>query len=348
MDGVLKEDICRALRDPDHQARIKRWIENGRAIRILVTGKTGAGKTTLVNAIIGADVEQAGESLDPETKEVREFQVDIDGVTVTVFDSPGLQDGTGNEKQCLADMERKCKEVDLVLYCNSMNENRILEGDIRAVAQLTQALGESFWKRTIFVLTFADKVKLPPNTKETECDFFAKRVEQWEDALRSLIARQPGVSQDTAQNIPVVPTGASSPTTWPGCDNWLANLWFACLERTSPDAQPALLRINWKRLKPVELLKRGDTESAKPYDQPIPVSLESPFVVFGRSILQTAEPLVREFLGIQAQAMEVGLLGRQVGSYVGRGFGAFGGEVGGTLGAILTQLVAQYVKKHLK
>ena len=340
----MEAKIRQALNDPDHQARIGRWLENGRSIRVLVTGKTGVGKSTLVNGIVGAEVAKVGSTLDPETTEVKDFRAVIDGVTVIVFDSPGLQDGTGNEKQYLADLEKKCKEVDLVLYCTAMNETRIRAEDAKAVRTLTQALGESFWKHAIFVLTFANCVELPPRKKQAEfSEFFCDKVQQWEKRLKDLVAQQlePEVAT-CAEDIPVVLAGNASTPSLPNCSSWLAKLWFTCLERTATDAQPALLKINWRRLKAVERVKSEDVETKPLHQQPIPIVEGSPYANFGRVVLQNAQPLLRQLLGLQQQSGAN--LSPLVCQFANKLFGkGLGGEIGGAVGTIFVQLILKYL-----
>ena len=129
-----------------------------REIRILVTGKTGTGKSALINGIMGLNVTKEGDSLDPTTTTVDKFKRMVRGIPMIVFDSPGLQDGTKNEKQYLSDMERKCKEVDLVLYTLRMSDKRLHSDDTNAMEKLTHAFGEQFWANAMFVLTFANDV----------------------------------------------------------------------------------------------------------------------------------------------------------------------------------------------
>ena len=82
---------------------------------ILVTGKTGAGKSLLVNGLIGKNVTEEGSSLDPITMKIEQFNRIVQGVPVLIFDSPGLRAGTENEKQYLLEVEQKCKK--LTLFC---------------------------------------------------------------------------------------------------------------------------------------------------------------------------------------------------------------------------------------
>lgn len=65
----------------------QQWEQLDRnSIRILVTGKTGTGKSALINGLIGDDVAQEGDTLDPTTSEVQEIKQMVHGISLSIFD----------------------------------------------------------------------------------------------------------------------------------------------------------------------------------------------------------------------------------------------------------------------
>ena len=236
-----------------------------RRLRILVTGKTGVGKSALVNSIVGENWAKEGLSLDPQTREVREYKNtrDIDHgttkdvVEVTIFDSPGLQDCTENRVAYLEDMKKKCEEVDLNLYCINMNNHNMSADDSNAILTLSNAFGmDNFWKNTLFVLTFANKFgqhDRPPNESLPELiDAFKELLKAWTENLHQELIRI-GISEEVAKGVPVIPAGYHA-DQYPSLldrEYWLSPLWWQCLSRTSDSrfAKLSLLEINWKRLR---------------------------------------------------------------------------------------------------
>lgn len=86
---------------PEQAKRVLEWMTKS-GLHIVVTGKTGAGKSTLLNTFLGFDVFTEGDSFDTVTKHVKEYKYTRNGVKITVWDCPGLQDNSENEDQYLA------------------------------------------------------------------------------------------------------------------------------------------------------------------------------------------------------------------------------------------------------
>ena len=244
-----------------------------RTIHILITGKTGTGKSALINGIIGTNASKEGGLLNPMTSKVEEYKRTARGVKMLVYDSPGLQDGTKKEKAYLLDMEKKCKSVDLVLYTIRMSDQRINVGDIEAMKKLTTAFGEEFWARTMFVLTFANEVRDPEDPEDDSSNqaFFEKRLRTWKEKLPDTVMKKLNVTKKVAKGIPIVPAGYHKNIHLPGCRYWFSQFWRVMFDRMKEytnDGSTFLLQFNKDRFKRAYEVTAEDLKKAI-HEQPI-------------------------------------------------------------------------------
>jgi len=65
-------------------------------------------------------------------------------VEITVFDTPGLADGTGNEEEYLRKIKEKVTDFDVFIFCTEMNTTRFRNDDIKTVEKLTARLVRSY------------------------------------------------------------------------------------------------------------------------------------------------------------------------------------------------------------
>ena len=213
-------------------------MKSSKTFDIVITGKTGSGKTALINGLIDRKVGEEGEALTRgRTQHVEPKELSInDDVVAKIWDTPGLQDGTDEEDWYLDEMKQYCSDCNLFIYCVNMSQRRLDAAEIAAMGKLTETFGKDFWKKVLFVLTFANSVEhfCPPEHDVRE--YFERGVKDWHDMLaRKLVDF--GVEQEIAEKIVVVPTGyskplKSNPDPWhlPGISNWFQNFWCKCAE----------------------------------------------------------------------------------------------------------------------
>lgn len=257
------------------------WFQNSNEVRIFITGKTGVGKSTLINGLIGAAVAKEGGMLDPETTEVKsyekEFDLKEDGyVKVTVLDSPGLQDGTSNEPWYLTNIKEKCSGIDICIYCVSMMETRFFKGcaDITAIKKLTESLGKEMWENALFVLTFANLAEdsdsqILDADDEEKTKLFQDKIQLWKNKLAGALVEEAGLDEETANGIIVVPAGHANVPALLDRHHWLSPFWFATVHAMKPRAQPAMIKLNTHRI--VENPKEVRSEDLQKFvhEQPI-------------------------------------------------------------------------------
>lgn len=202
-------------------------------IRIFVTGETGQGKSTLINSIIEKKVAKVVTGFDRCTTEVKEYKkLDVTPeISVSLFDSPGLQDNTGNEDSYIRALEEICIEADLVFYCKKMGD-RFKNDDTEAMRKLTNRFGEKFWSRVVFIFTFANKIDDDDDEDNSFQSILQDSAEKIKKHLREVIL----INHTIVDQIPFLPAGkyirdskgSQQQLQLPGIDNWLQSMLDEC------------------------------------------------------------------------------------------------------------------------
>ena len=314
---------------------IKKWIRDskGKRIEILLTGRTGTGKSTLVNGLVGGIVAEEGHGLRPQTMSVTKYPMKtIDGVEIVVWDSPGLQDGTANEKGYLAEMKAKCSNVDIVIYCikpETRSQLKDMQRDFLAIGKLTNTFGSGWWKHAIFVITYANMLETMLKTKHREQPLVEKEfhaaITSWKGRIHEALSSV-GVPKDVVCKVPVEPAGHTHKPHLPGREYWLSVLWFVFVERAKRQSQSNLIAINKKRFKHSKDTAPEDFTSQPGHQQPI--------VMDDGMVKKMAAAGIITGIGVALNGMAIGAgVGAAVGA-AGVGIGAaVGVVVGGAAGA---------------
>ncbi|MDP3010099.1 MAG: GTPase [Methylococcales bacterium] len=77
-------------------------------VNILITGATGCGKSSTINALFGENKAKVGQGVDPETMEIRKHELS----NIVLYDSPGLGDGKEADLEHAKNITAKLYETD--------------------------------------------------------------------------------------------------------------------------------------------------------------------------------------------------------------------------------------------
>lgn len=113
-----------------------------RPLDVMVTGVTGAGKSTTLNTIFKKNVATVGNGVDPETMDLDSYSLND---VFRLWDTPGLGDGVANDeihKRKLADLLYKTYSLDGNIYGWIDSAIVVLEGLNRDMGSTYTLLNE--------------------------------------------------------------------------------------------------------------------------------------------------------------------------------------------------------------
>ena len=154
---------------------------------VLVIGRTGAGKSTLINNLLGKEVASVGHTLKSETPTVNPHEGMVEGVPIAVYDTPGLGDIKGEEEEakhlCMMKDLLENGKIHLVIYCFQMNKTLMISSHVGPLRKYHK-IGVD-WKRSVIALTFADALYVPESDRKLPMSqFFDERLAFWWEGLK--------------------------------------------------------------------------------------------------------------------------------------------------------------------
>ena len=160
-------------------------LEKGqrRTFTFLLIGRTGVGKSSTINSLLGCDRASVGDD-EPETKDIQKYSYPINDVTFEVVDTPGLYDNlpeNGYDEAYLKKMKGEVSNIDCLWFVTALNMPRFGGDEQRIIQLITEAFGKEIWHHAIIVFTCADLVD--PTKYQTR---FEKRTRQIRETIRDV------------------------------------------------------------------------------------------------------------------------------------------------------------------
>ncbi|GCA86748.1 hypothetical protein NIES3806_18240 [Microcystis aeruginosa NIES-3806] len=200
-----------------------------RPLTFLEVGRTGVGKSSTINTLIGRDVAEVGH-LTATTMEVKTYNLAINDIKIQLIDTPGLCDDLEEKGNDLVYIDRIKKgvpnqEIDLVLFFSSLmaDERSVLKDEKRAIRIISEAFGKKIWEQSVIVFTCACSRNIVLYEYQND-------LKEWTKILKKEIKEYAG--EDIAEQIPSVAVDNNSETT-PDGQRWLGNLYTTSIQRIS-------------------------------------------------------------------------------------------------------------------
>ena len=281
---------------------------------VLVVGETGTGKSTLINNLMGKNVVGEGDTLHSETATITKHKLDVEGVPVTLYDTPGLSDSRSDRDSDYLHQIKgilKSGDIHLVIYCLKLSETRMRMSLIRTFQEYNN-IGVN-WEWTIITLTFADAVPVPSSERKKPGfdigHFFNDRLAEMQACITRTLVERVGVAPEVASEVTCNPSTSDPNEKLVNGERWFVPFWLDVLELLSPGAAMQFLEMRANNIDNLQLNPQDEEKLTAIMKKQIKAAARIGAIA-GGAIGMLGGPL-----GV--------LVGAGVGSAIGSGIGLF-------------------------
>ena len=146
----------------------------------LVLGRTGVGKSSLINSTFGADLAPTS-AYEACTQLPRYYSENTPFGEICLIDTPGLAEKDEQLDEhylSLVSHEIKSTRVDAILYVTRLDDTRFRPEEKRSIALMTEKIGSFIWECAWIIFTFAGSVP-----KEKRQEFYLCRLQKIESFI---------------------------------------------------------------------------------------------------------------------------------------------------------------------
>ena len=123
----------------------------------ILLGPTGAGKSSFINCITKKNECKVGDTTDSCTRDYQQVNIPHNGYVYYFVDTPGLDDGKGNDEQNIQEIDKVKKaypRMNVFIICLELNELR-LTSSLKKMLQTFMGMfpSESFWEHVLILRT---------------------------------------------------------------------------------------------------------------------------------------------------------------------------------------------------
>jgi len=319
---TMEQDIQNANLDETTKTKLLNNIMKLKKekVNLMITGATGSGKSSTINAMFDTEVAKVGVGVDPETMDIEKYELD----NLIIWDTPGLGDGKEKDIAHSKAIIKKLNEldekgeplIDLVLV--------ILDGSSRDLGTsyelinkvIIPNLGENPEKRILIAINQADmamKGRYWDYESNQPMPKLVKFLDEKAESVKRRVKEATGVEVEPIYYSAGYKDEGDSQRPWN-----LSKLLYYIVKNT-----PAKKRLSYANNISEEPEMWKDDDKLKDYTKEVQKSFIETVVEYASKGADIGEKIGT-------------ILGGSVGRDIGRKVGAFGGAVVGFIKGIFS------------